>query len=72
MHGDILNRLGVQRSRGRDLPVYLHSKKIYLPADLTGRSEEVNRTLVIECGLPRYFIKTMKRLRVKPKDYVKI
>jgi len=72
VHGDILNRLGVQRSRGRDLPVYLHSKKIYLPADLTGKAEEVNRTLVIECGLPRYFIKTMKRLKVKPKDYVKI
>jgi len=86
VHGDILKRLGVRRSRGRDLPVFLHSKKIFLPGDLAsnGGSDESDddhtnapvegrhtKFLAIDCGLPHHFNNAMKRLKIKPRTWVK-
>ena len=68
VHGDILIRLGVRRSRARDLPVYLHSKKLFLPgAELTGGERH---TLAIDTGLPNHFNKTMQKLKLSPKELI--
>ena len=57
--GDIVARLRVQPSKARDLPLFLHARRIVLPGILP------ERDLVITANLPHFFSRTMKRLRLK-------
>lgn len=59
IHGDILHKLGVRKSRSRDLPTLLHAKRVVIPG--------VNRDVVIECRLPFYFNRVMKALNLAPR-----
>ncbi len=59
IHGDILLRLGVRRSRSRDLPIFLHAKRLLIPQD-------EDKHIVIECKLPFHFNNVMKALKLAP------
>ena len=60
IHGDILQKLDVRRSRSRDLPMCLHAKKILIPDVVEGKH------ICIDCNLPHFFVKIMKKLGLKP------
>ena len=60
VHGDILHRLEVRSSRSRDLPVCLHAKRILIPDIIEGKY------VSIDCNLPHFFVKIMKKLGLKP------
>ena len=60
VHGDILHRLEVRSSRSRDLPVCLHAKRILIPDIIVGKY------VSIDCNLPHFFVKIMKKLGLKP------
>ena len=64
VHGDILRRLEVRRSRSRDLPLCLHAKRILIPEIVEGRH------VSIECSLPHFFVRIMKKLGLKPSQMV--
>lgn len=57
--GDIVARLRLQPSKTRDLPLFLHARRIVIPGVLP------ERDLVITANLPHFISKTMKRLRLK-------
>ena len=59
MKGDIVARLRLQPSKTRDLPLFLHARRIIIPGVL------LERDLVITASLPHFMTKTMKRLRLK-------
>ena len=65
VHGDILRRLEVRKSRSRDLPLCLHAKQILIPDIVEGRH------VSIDCNLPHFFVKIMKRLNLKPTKFVR-
>jgi 23S rRNA-/tRNA-specific pseudouridylate synthase len=60
VHGDILQRLGIRKAKSRDLPTYLHAKRIIIP-DIAPGSD-----ISIESKLPHNFVNMMKDLRLKP------
>ena len=65
-------RLGVRRSRARDLPVFLHSKKIFLPGELADNDEGGHtKYLAIDSALPHHFVNMMKCLKLRPKEIIK-
>merc|ERR1719397_335483 len=57
--GDIVARLRVQPSKTRDLPLFLHARRILIPGILP------ENDLVITANLPHFMSKTMKKLRLK-------
>ena len=57
--GDIVARLRIQPSKARDLPLFLHARRIIIPGILP------ERDLVITANLPHFITRTMKRLRLK-------
>jgi len=57
--GDIVQRLGVRSSKCRDLPIYLHARRVVIPGVLPGGD------LVIEANLPHFFTKAMRKLKLK-------
>ena len=59
MKGDIVARLHIQPSKTRDLPLFLHARRIVIPGVLP------ERDLVITANLPHFISKTMKKLRLK-------
>lgn len=65
VHGDILKRLGIRRTKARDLPMYLHAKKLLIPEIVQGRD------VWIDAKLPHFFNKAMKTLLLKPKTALK-
>ena len=64
VHGDILHKLEVRKSRSRDLPICLHAKRILIPEIIQ------DRHIAIDCGLPHHFVKIMKKLGLKPTSHV--
>ena len=65
VHGDILHKLEVRKSRSRDLPICLHAKRILIPEIINDGHIE------IDCSLPHHFVKIMKKLGLKPSSYVR-
>ena len=57
--GDIVNRLKIRKTKSRDLPIFLHAKRISIPDILP------DGNLVIAANLPHFFTKTMQKLRLK-------
>jgi len=57
--GAIVNRLGLKKSRTRNLPIFLHSKRISIPEVLTE-----NKILTIQAVKPHFFNKMQKRLKL--------
>ena len=57
--GDIVNRLKIRKTKSRDLPIFLHAKRISIPDILP------DGNLVITANLPHFFTKTMQKLRLK-------
>jgi len=57
--GDILHRLHIRKSKSRDLPIFLHARKISIP-DIVP-----DGNLVISANLPHFFTKTMKKLKLR-------
>lgn len=61
IHGDILQRLGVRKSKSRDLPVLLHAKRLIIPME-----QEGSRDVVIVSKLPFHFNRIMGALGLSP------
>lgn len=59
IHGDILRRLRVRKSKSRDLPVLLHAKRLIIPM-------EGSRDVVIVSKLPFHFNRIMGALGLSP------
>jgi len=59
VRGDIVQRLKIRKSKTRDLPIFLHAKRISIPDILP------EGNLVITANLPHFFTKTMNKLRLK-------
>jgi len=57
--GDIVKRLNIRKSKSRDLPIFLHAKRISIPDILP------DGNLVITASLPHFFTKTMQKLKLK-------
>jgi len=57
--GDIVKRLKIRQTKSRDLPIFLHAKRISIPDILP------DGNLVITANLPHFFTKTMQKLRLK-------
>jgi len=62
--GSILNKLGLKKSQARDLPIFLHSKRISIPEVLK------DKTLTILANKPHFFNKVQKRLRLRDLENV--
>jgi 23S rRNA-/tRNA-specific pseudouridylate synthase len=60
--GDIIDRLRIRGSKARNLPIFLHARRVRVPDLLPGGD------LVITANLPHFFSKTLRRLRLKPTD----
>jgi len=60
--GDMVDRLRIRGSRARDLPIFLHARRVAIPGILPAGD------LVITANLPHFFTKTMKRLRLNPTE----
>ena len=60
--GDIVDRLRIRGSKARDLPIFLHARRVAIPGILPAGD------LVITANLPHFFTKTMKKLRLKPAE----
>ena len=65
VHGDILHRLTVRKSRSRDLPFCFHAKRVLIPEIIP------DRYIGIDCSLPHHFVKIMDKLGLKPKSHVR-
>ena len=65
IHGDILHRLTVRKSRSRDLPFCFHAKRVLIPEIIP------DRFIAIDCSLPHHFVKIMKKLGLKPNSHVR-
>merc|ERR1719341_28753 len=57
--GDIVQRLNIRKSKTRELPIFLHARKISIPDILP------DGNLVITANLPHFFTKAMRRLKLK-------
>jgi len=57
--GDILQRLNIRKSKSRELPIFLHARRIFIPDIIP------DGNLVITASLPHFFSKTMRRLKLK-------
>lgn len=57
--GDIVERLNIRKSKSRELPIFLHARRISIPDIIP------DGNLVITANLPHFFSKTMKRLKLK-------
>jgi len=57
--GDIVKRLKIRKSKSRDLPIFLHAKRISIPDILP------DGNLVITASLPHFFTKTMQTLKLQ-------
>ncbi|XP_064103639.1 uncharacterized protein LOC135213576 [Macrobrachium nipponense] len=56
--GDMLHRLKLEQSKVRDLPTYLHSRRILVPEIVKGRN------VVIQAKIPAFFNKTLNALKL--------
>ena len=65
IHGDILHRLTVRKSRSRDLPFCFHAKRVLIPEIIP------DRHIGIDCSLPHHFVKIMDKLGLKPNLHVR-
>jgi len=63
--GDIVERLNIRKSKSRDLPIFLHARKISIPDILP------DGNLVIAANLPHFFTKVMKRLKLRGENRIK-
>ncbi|XP_066527111.1 pseudouridylate synthase RPUSD4, mitochondrial [Hoplias malabaricus] len=54
----VLRKLGLEQSKTRHLPLHLHVRQTILPG-VRGHSD-----ITVSCPLPKYFIATLKRLRI--------
>ena len=64
VHGDILQKLKLKKSKSRHLPIYLHARRITVPNILPNGND-----LVVVATLPHFFSKTLQKLKLKTKHY---
>jgi len=57
--GGIVNKLGIKKSHTRNLPIFLHSKRISIPEVLTEQ-----KILTIQANKPHFFNKMQKKLKL--------
>ncbi|XP_033747230.1 uncharacterized protein LOC117332438 [Pecten maximus] len=57
-----LRRLGVQQSKVRHIPLHLHAMSILIPEFLDGRN------LFVTSNLPKHFCKSMRYLKLNPRQ----
>ena len=61
VHGDLLERLKVKKSKARDLPILLHAKSIKIPEIMT------NKDLHVTASLPHHYVNIMRALKLRPR-----
>ncbi|XP_056130284.1 pseudouridylate synthase RPUSD4, mitochondrial isoform X2 [Lampris incognitus] len=54
----VLRKLGLEQSKTRHLPLYLHARQLTIP----GSNHQPD--ICVSCPLPRYFFKTLQRLQL--------
>ena len=64
IHGDILQKLKLKKTKSRHLPIYLHARRITVPNILPNGND-----LVVVATLPHFFSKTLQKLKLKTKHY---
>ena len=64
IHGDILQKLKLKKSKSRHLPIYLHARRVTVPRILPDGND-----LVVVATLPHFFSKTLQKLKLKTKHY---
>ena len=64
IHGDILLKLKLKKTKSRHLPIYLHARRITVPNILPNGND-----LVVVATLPHFFSKTLQKLKLKTKHY---
>jgi len=64
IHGDILQKLKLKKSKSRHLPIYLHARRVTVPKILPNGND-----LVVVATLPHFFSKTLQKLKLKTKHY---
>ena len=64
IHGDILQKLKLKKSKSRHLPIYLHARRVTVPEILPNGND-----LVVVATLPHFFSKTLQKLKLKTKHY---
>ena len=64
IHGDILQKLKLKKSKSRHLPIYLHARRVTVPNILPNGND-----LVVVATLPHFFSKTLQKLKLKTKHY---
>jgi len=64
IHGDILQKLKLKKSKSRHLPIYLHARRVTVPSILPNGND-----LVVVATLPHFFSKTLQKLKLKTKHY---
>ena len=64
IHGDILEKMKLRKSKSRHLPIYLHARRITIPEILPD-----GNNLVIVAALPHFFSKTLQKLKLKSKTF---
>ena len=62
--GDIVNSLKISQSKARNLPIFLHSRRVVIPEVLPN-----GKDLVITANLPHFFSKTLKKLHLKARKF---
>ena len=62
--GDILTRMKLKKSKSRNLPIFLHARRIIVPGVYPNGND-----LVIVAKLPHFFSKTLNKLKLKSKKY---
>ena len=62
--GDIVNSLKISQSKARNLPIFLHSRRVVIPEILPN-----GKDLVITANLPHFFSKTLKTLHLKARKF---
>ncbi|XP_041035971.1 mitochondrial RNA pseudouridine synthase RPUSD4-like isoform X2 [Carcharodon carcharias] len=63
----VLRRLGLTQPKSRHLPLHLHGREVSIPGSTgeeEGREEEGEPMLTVTCRPPRYFLHTLKKLRI--------
>lgn len=61
--GDIVDRMKIKKTKARDLPIFLHARRIAIPDIFP------DRNLVIKANLPHFFSKTLSTLKLKSKKF---
>ena len=64
IHGDILQKLKLKKSKSRHLPIYLHARRVTVPKILPNGND-----LVVVATLPHFFSKTLQKLKLKTKHF---